>query len=314
MMADQILERPGVSAPVSLRTLTGVVRPVLNMLLLVILLWVIAGLVWRLTGARLDIQPAPEMAALGYQGPTAQITASQDILTSFDPFTRALPDGPADTQTSSAPETRLKLSLFGVRSTSGRKGSAIIKLPTGRQSAFAVGDDILDGVELVSVYPRYVEIRRAGVLESLYLAGQKADKREGALSLITRPSASGNAPQPRSATAAEAPSPVAQAVVGPSTSSLTRETVADLMRSVNMTPKMEGRRISGWQVSERGALGLLSQFEMQDGDILLEVNGTPLTTAERLQEMREDLANASSLILVFERSGERLSRRFQLSE
>ncbi len=94
----------------------------------------------------------------------APVPGSQALLGGFDPFFR-LSDGNAPVVV-----TSLNLKLFGVREdrASGR-GSAIIATPEGQQRSFAVGEEIVPGVTLVSVGFDSVTISRGGAQEQLFL-------------------------------------------------------------------------------------------------------------------------------------------------
>ena len=94
----------------------------------------------------------------------APVTASSELLGSFDPFFRLSGDaGPIAV-------TSLSLKLYGVREdrASGR-GSAIISTPDGQQKSFAVGEEIIPGVTLQAVNFDSVTIARGGTTEQLFL-------------------------------------------------------------------------------------------------------------------------------------------------
>ncbi len=111
--------------------------------------------------------------------------ASTALLGSFDPFFRINNQGAAP-----AVVTSLNLKLFGVREdrASGR-GSAIIATPEGQQRSFAVGEEIVPGVTLVSVGFDHVIVSRAGTNEQLFLDQSSPAERVGPAS-----PASGSAP------------------------------------------------------------------------------------------------------------------------
>jgi len=64
-----------------------------------------------------------------------------------------------------APETDLNIKLTGLTVLGGGNGSAIIRLPDGKQSSFSKGDTILRNVTLDAVYPVHIIISRAGTQE-----------------------------------------------------------------------------------------------------------------------------------------------------
>ena len=136
----------------------------------------------------------------------AALPAGNSALADFDPFFRlSAGSGPAVV-------TGLNLKLYGVREdrATGR-GSAIIALPDGTQSSFAVGDEIMPGVRLVAVGFDNVTIDRNGSAEQIFL-----DQSEPA------PPAAGAPP--------DAAAPHSGAVAAPATSRLPRRRRARLPR------------------------------------------------------------------------------------
>jgi general secretion pathway protein C len=103
-------------------------------------------------------------------GPSGQISTAERMVFpaalagDFDPFFRA--------QAGAGPSvvTALPIKLFGTRldGATGR-GFAIIALPDGQQSSFAVGELVMPGVKLWSVARDEVTIDRNGARERLFL-------------------------------------------------------------------------------------------------------------------------------------------------
>lgn len=172
------------------------------------------------------------------------------LFASFDPFFRndAAPD------TSSV--TALNLTLFGIRANaSSGGGSAIIAGEDGVQVSFAVGEEVLPGVTLYSVAFDYVVLSRGGVKESLYIdqsiPAETAD-----------PSATGVNPS--------APAPASDDV------ELNAES---LQKSIGFAPRSEGGRTTGLVLSPRDDGTILRMAGFQPGDIVVAVNGRPVSSA-----------------------------------
>jgi hypothetical protein len=111
-----------------------------------------ARLVWTLAAPR-PVDPAASSAA-GRGDALA-------ILTRFDPFFRAAPEALAGA-------TAQSFRLYGVRAGDAGTGSAIIGTPDGKQSSFAVGDEVAPGVKLVSVEVDHVVLARGGARSPLF--------------------------------------------------------------------------------------------------------------------------------------------------
>ena len=130
----------------------------LELLLISLLALQCARLVWTV------LTPVGPVGDWRASAATPTAPAPTGVLAGFDPFFRlAGQSGPVLV-------TSLNLKLYGVRQdqASGR-GSAIISTPDGRQSSFAVGDEIMPGVTLTGVGFDSVTISRGGASEQLFM-------------------------------------------------------------------------------------------------------------------------------------------------
>jgi len=214
------------------------------------------------------LAPITQVSVVG-----AREGADLSVLTSFDPFFRAV-SGPTAVTDSAAPESSLKLELYGMRVDGDGKGTAIISNSgEAGQKLVRVGEDISAGITLAGVYSDRIEISRAGVREAIYLK-----------------------PKGSRASVAAAPAPRQVAASGG----------ADLLNSLTklkLEPVRRDGRLVGFRAGEGADAALLSTFGLERGDILTGVNGSPLTSFERLKELPDEFANASSLTLEIERNG-----------
>jgi general secretion pathway protein C len=151
----------------------------------------------------------------------------------------------------------LNLKLFGVRSdqVSGR-GSAIIGLPDGTQSSYAVGEEILPGVSLAEVGTESVTISRGGAREQLFL-----EQGQSAPADTTSPAAAPNA----APTGGPQPLPAASGTNA-------------LLSDVQSSPQMENGKVIGISVTPRSARGPFSMSGLQPGDVVISVAGQPVTS------------------------------------
>lgn len=243
--------------------------------------------------AQLSFQFMEDRRVVSSAAPTSVARSEQadfSMLTQFDPFFRQVSRAPVSSQTSAAiPESSINLEVFGLRAVGGGEGTAIVKLQDGDQKLVRVGEQIGRGIQLAGVYVDRLEINRAGVREAIYLRPKN-----------DRPSVTQQRPAPSStrpanqATGAGASSPV----------------IEQLMR-LELEAVRRDRRIIGFRLPEV----LPAEFRfvgLEAQDILLSVNGSPLASHERVQEMAEDVADASSLTIEVERRGERRVISFNL--
>lgn len=209
-------------------------------------------------------------------------SADLSVLTSFDPFFRAV-SGPTAVTDSAAPESALKLELYGMRVDGDGKGTAIISNSgEAGQKLVRVGEDISAGVTLAGVYADRIEISRAGVREAIYLK-----------------------PKGSRASVAAAPAPRQVAATGS----------ADLLNSLTklkLEPVRRDGRLIGFRAGEGADTVMLGTFGLERGDILTGVNGSPLTSFERLKELPDEFAGADRITLEIERNGAPVTHSIRL--
>ena len=223
-----------------------------ELLLLTLIAVQAARLVWTLVtpvGPVGDWRPPSALA----------LPTSDSALTDFDPFFRlSAGSGPAVV-------TGLNLKLYGVREdrATGR-GSAIIALPDGTQRSFGVGEEIMPGVTLAQVGFDNVTINRSGVPEQIFL-----DQSQPAAPAAGAPAA----PTP---TAAPTPVPAPNMMVP----------AAPAGRPIVVQPHMSGGQIKGFTVNPGSDGGqALRNAGLQPGDVIVAVNGQPVTSVDDARRM-----------------------------
>ena len=183
----------------------------------------------------------------------------------FDPFFRlGEASGPAIV-------TSLSIKLFGIRvdSATGR-GSAIIATPDGIQSSFAVGDEIMPGVTLKQVAFDGVTIERGGVLEQIFLD-------QSVVAPVVSPGERGG---------------------------LTAVTGATMQNSVTFVPRVANGKTNGLILSPVGDGAQFNAWGLQRGDVLLAINGNPVTSVVAISTLRTE---GNTISLDVERGGRRIT-------
>ncbi len=239
------------------------------------LVGLIAVLLAIFTLNRLAVEPEQLVPPPPIQRPAAVKDTSR--LLSFDPFFRDAVESNIQAL-AVLPESTLNIQVFGLRAGIDGSGTAIIKLQDGEQKLILVGDRIASGVELAAVYADRLELLRAGVKEAVYLRPQRERTATEAkpVQLMRGTNASG-----------------AETQLGP------------LLSSLELTPVRRDRRIIGFMLPEPTPLALLGTG-LEGGDILTSVNGSQLSSFERLQEVSEALPLSPSLLLEIERRGQKI--------
>ncbi|WP_417450055.1 type II secretion system protein N [Kordiimonas sp.] len=196
--------------------------------------------------------------------------ADYSALLNFDPFFRAVNE-PAASQNDVAPESSLKLALFGLRAGADGNGTAIVTASGEAQKLVRIGDEITSGVSLSAVYADRIEVSRRGMRETIYLKPKGA--RMAAPKAANRGAGIGG------------------------------QDLLSSLGKLDLTPVMRGGRLVGFRTGEGADNGLLARFGLQPNDILIAVNDSPLTSFERLKELPDEFATAKSLTLEIERNG-----------
>ena len=293
----------------------------LEALLVVILAWVCAQLVWAI------MTPLPSSSAplpLGVSAPSGGFNVNLSRLRGFPYFypvgaqERRMVSGPQEgpqrseprVSETAAPETDLALKLFGVRAEVGAqdRGSAIIQTTDNKQAAFVPGQMIQQGVRLEQVFPDRVEIVREGVRESLYLNPDREPVRPSPL--LAGASAEVEGAFERAPSVTTAPAMGAAAV---SRGELASISPAEALAQFQLRPRLEGSRINGFVVQALGADPRLRVLDVQPGDVIMDVNGTRLTSFERVSELPDELRGATELRIGLIRDGRREERRIEVT-
>jgi general secretion pathway protein C len=242
-------------------------------------------LLLALQSARLILLFLTPVGPLGNAAPVAgPPTRAVDltVLERFDPFFRfqADPGGAAQAPSEGG------LSLFGVRSDGRGGGSAILGTPGGAQNLFVVGDDVGGGLVLRVVAPDHVILTRAGSRVRVEFSD--------AVSL----------PAP---TAAVGPvlAPAGGPVQAPRSGGLNP---SQFLSAAALSPTMKDGQIAGYRVMARGSGDALARAGLQDGDILISVDGSSLNP-ERISELPDLLSKAQDVEVRFERNGQPMTTR-----
>lgn len=251
---------------------------VVECVLTVALAAVLAQVVWDI------VEPMPPATAgeAAISAPRASPVLRFAALTSADPFHRDL-GAPAARAFNAprAPETMLSLELFGIRADGAQGGSVIIGTPDNKQDVYFIGDEILEGVRLERILQDHVEIRRNGVSEALSFA------RDQKVASTSAPNAASDA-----------------AGAGHIEANLRR-----FLSVVRFVPASGGK---GLAISETSDRALLRQAGLEQGDVVLSINGLAATDIGALRNLAE--AGARSLTLEIERRGNRKIHTFKVDQ
>jgi general secretion pathway protein C len=216
---------------------------------------------------------------------------------------------------SNAPVTTLSLILRGTLAKSDPKsGIAVLSDPQNGERAIRVGEQVVPGARLAAVYPDHIVLEHDGIEEILKLPRDHnlapADVVRPTPATVTgKPSSnplSGGAVAPSSqdafvaakgATGVKAPSDWQQTVAR------LRQNPDELARRVQVVPVLDGGKLTGVRLSAGADAALISQIGLRPGDVVTSVNGTPVDSFARGQEIMSSLTHASSVRVTVLRDG-----------
>lgn len=270
----------------------------LVLLLIVLLAQAAAKLTWALLSTapapppEISQPPAPRPGEAGGGAPAADGAALGERLARPHLFGRAAAQAVAVIEIAAmieAPETTLGLVLKGVAaaSTAKERGLAVIaeKHGNGSEDVYGIGDTVPGNAVLEMILVDRVLLRRAGLLEALFLEDQEA----------------GSGSTPRRSFTPGGPLGAKQVSRQFVDRTLANLPVLAQQVGVHVHNPQDGR--PGFRLVAPGGSEFLDTIGLQDDDILYEINGIALTDPGAALSAFEQLREARNLRLVIERGG-----------
>lgn len=256
--------------------------PVAVLLLTIIIAWLAAGLVWELIptpqDARWQAPTLPAQPSTSHRQTDIQSIVDNNL---FGVYQATLdPNSAAD-----APETRLSLTLIGILSaTEEHESRALIGSSDGEEKPYAVGDDVIRGVNLQAIFPDRVVLSRDGTLETLRL------NKEAPI-----------------AAAAAAPSSSVSSGAAQMLSQVRDQILTDPSKAsqyIRIQPANVNGQLKGFRVYPGRERGAFNQLGLRPGDVVTQVNGIQLDDSQKALQMLTELSKANSISLTVERGGQ----------
>jgi general secretion pathway protein C len=208
-----------------------------------------------------------------------------------------------------APATTLQLSLRGTLADADpHRGIAVIADAQGNDRAWRAGEELSIGVKLEEVHADRVVLLHDGVQEVLTLVRDEPAQRVAPIPIGTRPG-----DPPRNTAASPAGGTVTSFVppILPQGSLNWQQTMekigadpAQAARDVRINPVIDDGHIVGVRVSAAsGDAALLGRLGLRPSDIVTAVNGVPVDSLERGQQILESLRSANSVRVTVTRDG-----------
>jgi len=193
------------------------------------------------------------------------------------------------------PLSSLKLIVNGVVAAAER-GLALISIEGKPQEAFAVGEDILPGVQLAEVQADRIFVKRGSLLEKLMLDGANETP---LLSLME-----GNSLPDRGSKRDRAEMAVS------------RETLRSKVQSPQellsqVTLVKDGK--AGFQLREIESGSLVEELGLQGGDTIIGVNGLAINSTDDMMRVYQAVKNADLVRLEIIREGSKRTLQYKIN-
>jgi len=268
-------------------------------------LWLLVRLIWLLLphgDAALDAAPA--RATAGASAPPAERSIASWHL--FGETPRRPGSGPGGSAST------LGLILRGtVAEGDPKAGFAVISDGPNSERTFRVGEDVVAGVKLGAVYADRIVLLRGAAEETLKLPRDSnlapADVvRATPATASSRSGANARADASRTG-GASASAPAPQTIKAPTDWQQQvehlRQNPDELMKRVQIVPVLDGGKLTGVRVSAGADAALINQIGLRPGDIVTSVNGMPVDSLSRGQDIMSSLKNSSSVRVTVVRDG-----------
>jgi general secretion pathway protein C len=181
----------------------------------------------------------------------------------------------------------------------------------GAERAFRAGETVAGSIKLARVYPDRVVLLRDGVEETLALT---RDRNLEPGSIVRQPgdarasSTTTSTPQGiAAANAAAANAAAVRAAHAPpdwqQTIDRLRQNPEELARRVQIVPVVDGGKLTGVRVAPGSDAALIGQIGLKSGDVVTAINGAPVDSLARGQQILESLRSASNARVTVLRDG-----------
>lgn len=265
------------------------------------LLWMLARTFWLLVPAGEESGSVPARATANASGNSpAMSIAKWHLFGAANPQARA---------SQSAAATTLDLTLRGTLADADpKRGMAVIANAQGEERVWQVGEEVTPGATLDEVHADRVVLLHGGVREELRLPRDQAAARVAPLPTGQR---NGFAPRntamdatPGAVTSFEPPRMAQGALDWQKTMESIGGSPADVARNVRIEPVLNDGRIAGVRVSTaNGDAALLGKLGLRPSDIVTAVNGVPVDSIERGQQILQSLKSAQDVRVTVTRDG-----------
>ncbi len=278
---------------------SGQLARLANILLVVWLAWLLAGLSWLVVPEPEQPVASSAVATRAAPVPRQQARFDERQVASWHVFGKAGEDDKPvqKAATVDAPETRLKLTLRGVfASDEAGNARAIVADPRGKEDHYAVGDPLPGGARLSEIYPDRIILERNGRYETLRLPKERAPS---AANGRRSRSTAGNSSAGKAAAFSRYRTEIKQ---NPSA----------FMNYVRATPARQAGKFVGFRLQPGKQRGALKELGLQPGDIVTAINGVQIDSPAKGMKAMQALGDGDTVNVTLLRAGQETSMSLTL--
>jgi general secretion pathway protein C len=258
-----------------------------SLLLVVLIAWYLAKLVWVLVPAEtnFDWSARPAFSSSAAGSGDASVAVDFNAVVSAHLFGNAGAEPVVNQQAIDAPETRLNLKLRGTIAAGDENfAHAIIADGNGKDNVYFIKDTVPGGAVLHEVYPDRVILNRAGTLEALRLPRVSETLGQQARTPAT----------PTRAASSQDAGSIRQ-VMEDSPASFT-----DVLRP---QPYMPNGVLKGYRVYPGRDRRRFAAIGLRPGDLVTEINGQAMDNLQSGMDVFRNLGDATQITVTIERNG-----------
>lgn len=255
--------------------------------------WLVSG--WLMPEQQHTPLPAPNLAS----GAAASLPALAQLLSTplfgkaATPDQTAKPGKAAPKPVVVAP---LTIKLLGTVVANDDSAAVIAKSAGAEEKLYFIGDSIMPGVTLKSVEANAIVVERNGRPERISM--------EKSVIPGFRPAAIAPAPAPRVSGPGFPAAPAARRqLMNRSQLDSQLQNFPRLLSQARVIPHMINGKADGFTISEIAPNSLYQQAGLQNGDIIINVNGRTISSAGEAMAIYQQLKNAPAIDLLIKRAG-----------
>jgi general secretion pathway protein C len=276
---------------------SGQLARLVNILLVVWLAWMLAGLSWLLFP---EPESLPEaQPGVGRPAPVQrqQPRIDEQQIAGWHIFGVAGEEKPvAQPATVDAPDTSLKLTLRGVfASDDPAEARAIVGDPRGKEEHYSVGDPLPGNATLTEIHPDRIILERNGRYETLRLPRDLTPAAGGNTAARSRPRSAG------------AGNTAAKAAAFTRYRNEIKQNPSTFLNYVRATPARQGGKFIGFRLQAGRERGALKELGLRPGDIVTSINGVQIDSPAKGMKAMQALGEGDNVSVTLLRGGRETS-------